>query len=569
MSSMYRLHPITETGINDEVSIGYDAICKRIAEKGIIDSILVCEAYPGIPEDEIIKGLSPLSPSLIIRTSALLKPSDELEAFFQDYITDDRVFGFMCHKDIKSCFDAEKLKDAAESVRASCGLVLIAGPGASLLTDKGTLLYFDITRWEIQLRYRKGMPNWLFNNPEEETLRKFKRGYFIEWRMADRHKLSLFSNIEWYISADSDPRMIKASSLRSALKRTAHRPFRMEPYFDPGVWGGQWMKRTFNLPAEKANYAWSFDGVPEENAIILSFGKDTVKIPAINLILTNPLPLLGEHVYGRYGAEFPIRFDILDTMEGGNLSLQVHPLTGYIQHAFGMNYTQDESYYILADSEDSSVYLGLKNGIDRDEMEKDLLSAEKGETSFDAEKYVNKFRAKKHDHFLIPAGTVHCSGNGTVVLEISATPYIFTFKLWDWGRTGLDGKPRPLHIAHGLRNIQWNRDTDWVKENLIDQEEQIHDSSDYGMCRTGLHNLEPIETIRYTIRKEATINTEDSVNMLNLVEGQEAVIESLDGSFPRFEVHHAETFIVPASVKQYRIKAVNGDAVLIAARIRK
>ena len=57
--------------------------------------------------------------------------------------------------------------------------------------------------------------------------------------------------------------------------------------------------------------------------------------------------------------------------------------------------------------------------------------------------------------------------------------------------------------------------------------------------------------------------------MLNLVEGQEAVIESLDGSFPRFEVHHAETFIVPASVKQYRIKAVNGDAVLIAARIRK
>ena len=201
------------------------------------------------------------------------------------------------------------------------------------------------------------------------------------------------------------------------------------------------MKRTFNLPAEKANYAWSFDGVPEENAIILSFGKDTVKIPAINLILTNPLPLLGEHVYGRYGAEFPIRFDILDTMEGGNLSLQVHPLTGYIQHAFGMNYTQDESYYILADSEDSSVYLGLKNGIDRDEMEKDLLSAEKGETSFDAEKYVNKFRAKKHDHFLIPAGTVHCSGKGTVVLEISATPYIFTFKLWDWGRTGLDGKP--------------------------------------------------------------------------------------------------------------------------------
>ena len=82
MSSMYMLHPITETGINDEVSIGYDAICKRIEEKCIMDNLLVCEAYPGTPEDEIIKGLSPLSPSLIIRTSALLKPADELEAFF-------------------------------------------------------------------------------------------------------------------------------------------------------------------------------------------------------------------------------------------------------------------------------------------------------------------------------------------------------------------------------------------------------------------------------------------------------------------------------------------------------
>ena len=167
-------------------------------------------------------------------------------------------------------------------------------------------------------------------------------------------------------------------------------------------------------------------------------------------------------MHGRFGAEFPIRFDLLDTMEGGNLSLQVHPLTEYIQEQFGMHYTQDESYYILeADEEkDPAVYLGVKTGICPEEMTKVLETAQKGGPAVDAGKYVNRIPVKKHDHLLIPAGTVHCSGADTVVLEISATPYIFTFKLWDWGRLGLDGKPRPINISRGEKVIQERR-TGW------------------------------------------------------------------------------------------------------------
>lgn len=78
-------------------------------------------------------------------------------------------------------------------------------------------------------------------------------------------------------------------------------------------------------------------------------------------------------------------------------------------------------------------------------------AAEKGEEIFPTEKYVNKIPVKKHDHVLIPAGTVHCSGKNTMVLEISATQYIFTFKLWDWGHLGMDGLPRPIHLDHGMK----------------------------------------------------------------------------------------------------------------------
>ena len=72
-----------------------------------------------------------------------------------------------------------------------------------------------------------------------------------------------------------------------------------------------------------------------------------MEIPAIDLVLQHPRELLGDDVFARFGAEFPIRFDFLDTVGGGNLSLQVHPLTAYIREHFGMIYTQDESYYML------------------------------------------------------------------------------------------------------------------------------------------------------------------------------------------------------------------------------
>lgn len=60
-----------------------------------------------------------------------------------------------------------------------------------------------------------------------------------------------------------------------------------------------------------------------------------------------------------------------------------------------------------------------------------------------------------------------------MVLEISATPSIFTFKLWDWGRLGLDGLPRPINIGHGSKVIQWERQTEFVRHNLINQVEMI------------------------------------------------------------------------------------------------
>ena len=140
-----------------------------------------------------------------------------------------------------------------------------------------------------------------------------------------------------------------------------------------------------------------------------------------------------------------------------------------------------------------------------------------------------------------------------MVLEISATPYIFTFKLWDWGRLGLDGLPRPIHIDRGLLNIVWDRDTSWVRGNLINQVEAVAEGSGWREERTGLHQLEFIETRRHWFTGPTPHETRGTVNVLNLVEGEEVVVESVMDAFEPFVVHYAETFIVPAAIGGYRI----------------
>ena len=156
-----------------------------------------------------------------------------------------------------------------------------------------------------------------------------------------------------------------------------------------------------------------------------------------------------------------------------------------------------------------------------------------------------------------------------MVLEISATPYIFTFKLWDWGRLGMDGLPRPIHIEHGMKNIQWDRDTKWVYENIVGQQKTLEKTKDCEIERTGLHSREFIDTIRYTLSAPYTVSMDDTVHMINLVDGRSARIESVVGRFEPFTVHYAETAVVPAAVGTYRIVPEEGETIkMVVASVR-
>jgi mannose-6-phosphate isomerase class I len=553
---MYDRAPFIDAGEREECFAGWSAIASVLGEA---PGPLCIECYPGVFLDEVQHALTEYMPDwrVILAGDALL-PEAILEARFAELLTDDPVFGRMSQTALVDFFDLEAL----ERLRSEAGAdrkTIVLGIGATLvLPEPSMLVYADMARWELQRRQRENLiPNLGLRNYTERPALKYKRAFFLDWRAADRTKAALLSSIDFLLDTNKPgaPNMVSGDAFRHGLRKAASQPFRVVPFFDPGPWGGHWMERVCNLPDDGApNHAWCFDCVPEENSLLLGFGDCRVEIPALDLVLQHPRELLGDNVFARFGAEFPIRFDFLDTVGGSNLSLQVHPLTAYIREHFGMTYTQDESYYMLDALPGAHVYLGLKNGIDSQRMIADLDRANAGDFDFPASDYVNQFPARKHDHFLIPAGTIHCSGADSMVLEISATPYIFTFKLWDWGRVGLDGTPRPIHLEHGVRNIQWDRTTEWVRNNLVNQFVPVSAGEDWREERTGLHELEFIETRRHWFTGTVPHQTAGTVHVLNLVEGEEAVVESPRHAFEPFIIHYAETFIVPAAVGSYTIR---------------
>ncbi|OAQ40344.1 mannose-6-phosphate isomerase [Pedobacter psychrophilus] len=558
--SNYNKRPSISVNANDgECVSGWDAIKNKLAIKTESGkkNIIVVDCYTGVYDDELISNFKNIvDPSHIFLSSDAMKSAEEIDKMVYPDVTDDEVFGYLTRLHLQDFFDAKKLAEIKCKINdVKDRNILLYGVGAALLSKADVLIYADMPRWEGQLRYRRNeVSNLGANNKELKGSLQYKRAYFVDWRVCDRHKKSIIDKWDFVLDSvtPNEPKIVEAQVYRDALKNLVNQPFRVVPFFDPGPWGGQWMKEVCDLDRSEKNFAWCFDCVPEENSLLFKFGDIEFETPSINLVFYQPEQLLGSSVYGRFGDEFPIRFDFLDTIEGGNLSLQVHPTTEYAQEHFGIPYTQEESYYILDADDEATVYLGFKQDVDADKMIKDLQEA-KESGQFDAENYAAKWPVKKHDHILIPPGTIHCSGKGAMVLEISATPYIFTFKLWDWGRLGLDGKPRPINVERGEKVLNWNQIPEKTEKELINCFEQLAEGEGWIEERTGLHQKEFIETRRHWFSKKVHHHTHGNLNVLNLVEGREAIIESPSKSFEPFIVHYAETFIIPAQVGEYTI----------------
>ena len=340
-------------------TVGWDAIAATL-KQAVADrarAVIAVECYPCVHDDDVRTELARvLRPALTLDAKHAFKTPAEVDALVAPFLGgDDPVFGYLNQTlNLPDFLDASRRAEiTAQLTAVTSGLILVVGPGASILAPTADVLVFaDMPRWEGQLRQRRAtVDNLGVRNRGFKPSLQYKRSFFIDWRVADRLKQATMARWDFLLDTTElaqAPKLITGAAHLAGLAAAAARPFRVVPFFDPGPWGGQWMREVCQLPDGPPNYAWCFDCVPEENSLLLEFsGGVRVEIPSINVVFNRPTELLGEPVYGRFGPEFPIRFDFLDTMGGGNLSYQVHPLTEYAREHFGLPYTQDESYYIL------------------------------------------------------------------------------------------------------------------------------------------------------------------------------------------------------------------------------
>ncbi|OGO32142.1 MAG: hypothetical protein A2Z16_02125 [Chloroflexi bacterium RBG_16_54_18] len=458
---------------------------------------------------------------------------------------DDPLFGSRFPGELADFFDSEKLSQIHPDEDKK--LNVLYGCGAVLAGWDGVLVYVDVPKNEIQFRMRAGNIQLLGVTPPAEHKSAYKHLYFVDWPVLNRHKSRLVEKLELYIDAQrpAEPLVISGDDLRSALTELSFSAFRARPWFEPGPWGGQWIQENVpQLPRDVPNYAWSFELISPENGILLESGGRLLEVSFDMLMYYRYQAVLGDFE-GYFRCEFPIRFDFLDTFDGSNLSIQCHPRTRYIREHFGENITQDEAYYVLDCKPGAKIYLGFQKSIDPQAFRQQLELSARENIPVEIDRYVNSIPANRHDLVLIPAGTIHGSGKDNLILEISATPYIFTFKMYDWLRLDLDGKPRPLNIERAFENLVFDRKGKKVLKELVSVPRMLSQGDGWKIIHLPTHVEHFYDVIRIEFDHQAEWQAQGSPLVMNLVEGGPVDIRTPNGR--QLRVNYAETVVVPAA----------------------
>jgi mannose-6-phosphate isomerase class I len=477
------------------------------------------------------------------------------------------IFGRVCREPLSSFFDPEKLREAARKIGSSRRSPLICyGSGAALPSLRkhfDFILYFDLTREQVLKRNR----SWAARKSKTQSISP-RRTYYVDYPVHDAHRKRTLPHADYYVDANDpgSPKLLGRAELYELIGELVHMPFRVKPLYEPGVWGGQWLKRRRNLPRDLVNCAYGFEIIAPEQSVRVAAGPVVLELPFNLLMERAATELMGEQACRRFHNEFPIRFAYDDTWEGGDLSVQVHPGAGYARSRFGERLPQAEMYYIFDTKPGSRVQLGLRNGAKRSSFYRLAREAERRRRPFDHRTMVNAVPARKGEILLIPPGTVHGAGADELVLEISSTPYRYTFKIYDYCRPDLDGGYRPISIEHAFAVLKFNRTEGWVRRHLQPaprllrsgrgwRELVLADSKAFGHV---VHRVE--------FSRSYTDDTGEAFHILNLVEGEKVTVQRRNGKQQPRELALSETVLIPKATGPYRVvNAGDGPCKIVKA----
>jgi hypothetical protein len=547
------------------VTTGWEA---PLAEVGTGPMTLAIDGPAAVDWDRVVEQIGRATPATAVKwfdvRRRMVGWPEVVRRTASVALADDRDFDRLATGDLAQLFDQPPAPP-----RPNTGLTIVFGPGAAL-APHDVLWYVDLPKRFAEAAIAAGSGTNL-GRSEQDGPATTKRLFYTDWPLLDRHRDEIWPRVDrWFdLQRPSMATSIDRSTLQKTAEALARRPFRTRPTFNTTPWGGHWGQRRLGMNSEASNTALGYELIAPESGVLCGDAAGTVELPFQAIVAQHPVDVLGVGVHEMFDTSFPVRFDYLDTVDGGNLSVHCHPREEYMRDVFGWPYTQHETYYVMVGGESGRVFLGLRGNVDIEAFHRDAKEAHLLGEPFDIERHVQVFPATPHQLFCVPAGTPHGSGVGNVILEVSATPYLYSLRFYDWLRRDAKGKQRPVHVDHAFTNLDPARAGSAVPTTLVQQPRVMREGDGWREELLGALPEMFFEVRRIVLDADIEVpdDSTDRFHVLNVVEGDGVRIEAVGGE--SVTLAYAETLVVPAAVGRYRMQRLGDSPVrLVKALVR-
>ncbi len=534
-------------------------------------ALMVLDGIPTARFDELaaLFGQTAVGWTVVdIRT--LYRSDDHLAGLFEPYLPTDRdldpelIFGKLFDQSADALLEPAKVERFVTGAAANSKPTLLYGLGSAgelLRRHADGVLFADVAPKDAALRVFEGRYEPLGGIRGRGIDEVVRQSFFIDLELSTSLRAKLISGgfVDTYVlDSDRGFQVTAWGEVAAALKELAQGPLRAKPVYVEGVWGGQFIKELRGVPDELVDkVAWAFELIPTEASVLVRSGDVDIDIPFMTVMDAVGEQLVGDVLYRRFDGRFPVRFNYDDTWHSnGNLSIQVHAGDEMIKELHGDIAGQNEAYYVVLTGHGAKTYLGFKG--DGHEFLELCRQSERDGSVVPYEDYVYAIDSVPGRQVFLPAGTIHASGRNQLVLEQGTiTTAAYTYKLYDYLRPDITGKPRPIHTNLGERAMDWSRDGAWVEEHIAFPAREVATGPGWTDYLVGKYEGMYMETHRIHLEPGGTYRAHNATGFtgLTLVDGETARIQAPGDSGRHYDAGYLDVVLIPASMPSYEVIA--------------